>query len=109
MQEHVRAIRERVGRNVKRLREARGWSQATLAELVGNNEKHIGQIERGQVNTGINTLAAIAYRFAVNVTELFIEPGKARRQRPRTLTNEQHTQLEELGRMALSLHASSRS
>jgi transcriptional regulator with XRE-family HTH domain len=103
MQEHAQAIRKRVGRNVKRLRQARGWSQAALAELVGNNEKHIGQIERGQVNAGINTLAALAYRFGVNVTELFAEPADVRRQRPRAFTREQYSQFEELARLAITL------
>ncbi|HEY7497493.1 MAG TPA: helix-turn-helix transcriptional regulator [Vicinamibacterales bacterium] len=103
MQEHAQAIRKRVGKNVKRLRQARGWSQAALAELVGNNEKHIGQIERGQVNAGINTLAALAYRFGVNVIELFAESNDARRQRPRTLSKEQYSQFEELVRMAITL------
>jgi transcriptional regulator with XRE-family HTH domain len=105
MQEHAQAVRKRVGKNVKRLRQARGWSQAALAELVGNNEKHIGQIERGQVNTGINTLAGIAYRLGVNVTELFAEAPDARRSRPRTFTKELYSHVEEIGRLATTVIA----
>ena len=49
MVEHAQAVRERVGRNVKRLRLRLGWSQDELAERVGNTGKHIGQIERALV------------------------------------------------------------
>jgi transcriptional regulator with XRE-family HTH domain len=105
MQEYVQALRKRIGRNVKRLRESRGWSQAKLAELVGNTEKHIGQIERGEVNTGVNTLAAIAYRCAVNVTDLFAEPADARRRRAGTFSKEELAQFDELARVVETLRA----
>jgi transcriptional regulator with XRE-family HTH domain len=71
MRDNARAVRLRVGRNVRRLRRVHGWSQERLAELVGNTNKHIGQIERGEVNVTLDILAAIAEGFSVNVSELF--------------------------------------
>ena len=60
MQEQLQAVRDRIGNNVKELRARRGWSQQQLAELAGNTDKHIGQIERGEVNVTIDILTAIA-------------------------------------------------
>lgn len=67
----MRAVRLRVGRNVRHLRLLRGLSQEDLAELVGNTYKHIGQVERGEVNVGIDILTAIAHGCSVNVADLF--------------------------------------
>jgi transcriptional regulator with XRE-family HTH domain len=70
MARNSRALLLRIGRNVRQLRLHRGWSQEELAERVGNTDKHIGQIERGQVNVGVNILTAIAAQFSVAVTDL---------------------------------------
>jgi transcriptional regulator with XRE-family HTH domain len=73
------AVRHRIGRRVRQLRRSRGFTQEGLAELVGNTWKHIGQIERGQVNVGIDTLAGIAQALEVDIAELFAPstPSKA--------------------------------
>ena len=81
MVEHVQAVRERVGRNVKRLRLRLEWSQDQLAERVGNTGKHIGQIERGEVNVTLDYLSKIAEVASVDVAEVFFNdatsPGVA--------------------------------
>ena len=71
MRENRRAVRLRVGRNIRIQRHARGLSQERLAELVDTGVKFIGQIERAEVNVGLDTLTAIAAAFSVNVAELF--------------------------------------
>lgn len=71
MPDNARAVRLRVGKNVRHLRRLHGWSQERLAEAVGNTYKHIGQVERGEVNVTIDILAAIAAGFSVNVADLF--------------------------------------
>ena len=71
MVEHAQAVRERVGRNVKRLRLRLEWSQDQLAERVGNTGKHIGQIERGEVNVTLDYLSKIAEVASVDVAEVF--------------------------------------
>ncbi len=67
-----RNVRLRVGRTVRQLRLLRGFSQESLAELVGNTHKHIGQVERGEVNVGVDTLSGIAAALSVNVADLFV-------------------------------------
>src|SRR5262245_3054738 len=71
MRDNLGAVRMRVGRNVKQLRLLRGLSQEKLAELVGNTQKHLSQVERGRVNVSIDILTAIAARLSVDVSELF--------------------------------------
>lgn len=70
MRENPRTVRLRVGTNVRRLRHQRGWSQERLAELTGKNNKHIGQIERGEVNVSLDTLTAIAGGLSVPIVDL---------------------------------------
>jgi transcriptional regulator with XRE-family HTH domain len=85
MRENVRGVRLRVGRNVRRLRKLRGLTQERLAEMVGNSYKHIGQVERGEVNVTIDILTAIAAALTVNVGDLF-GPAPAHAPGPRLLT-----------------------
>jgi transcriptional regulator with XRE-family HTH domain len=77
MRDNLRAVRLRVGRNVRYLRRLRGWSQERLAEQVGNGSKHVGQVERGEVNVTIDILTAMASAFGVQVGELFGSPPAA--------------------------------
>jgi transcriptional regulator with XRE-family HTH domain len=66
----LRAARVRVGKTIRQLRKQRGWSQEQLAERAGNNTKHVGQIERGEVNVGIDKLTAIAASLSVDLGDL---------------------------------------
>lgn len=70
MRENPRAVRDRVGRNIRRLRLQRRWSQEQLAERAGKNHKHIGQIERGEVNVSLDTLTAIAGGLSASIGDL---------------------------------------
>jgi transcriptional regulator with XRE-family HTH domain len=70
MQEQLQAVRERIGRNVRQLRIARGWTQEQLAERVGNTERHVGQVERGEVNVTIDILTTMAAHLSVDVARL---------------------------------------
>ena len=87
MRDNARAVRLRIGRNVRRLRLLQGKSQEALAESVGNSNKHIGEVERGKTNITIDVLAAIAAGLSVNITDLFGPvPSKAARRRFYTIT-----------------------
>ena len=44
----MQAIRQRVGQNVRRLREGRGWSRARLAEETDLDVDDITAIEQGE-------------------------------------------------------------
>lgn len=82
MRAYERAARLLAGRNVQRLRKSRGLTQEQLAEAVGNNWKHIGQIERGEVNVGIDYLAGIAHALKVETSDLLAVPARRRRSEP---------------------------
>lgn len=89
MQDYMRALRKRVGANVRRLREGQGLSQPALAERVGNNDRHIGQIERAEVNVGLDVLASLAEHLSVDIEELFRSlPDQRSAKKPSAITLE---------------------
>ena len=71
----TKAIRLQVGKRVQELRQLRGLSQERLAERVGNSQKHISLVERGEVNVGIDILSQIATELSVDITDLFLAPS----------------------------------
>lgn len=60
-----------VGREIRRLREAKGWSQAKLAGDTGMGVSGISQIETGARNPSAVTLSKIAEALGVEVGDLF--------------------------------------
>ena len=49
-----------LGRNIRKHRKNLGWTQEKLAEHSSIDPKYCGQLERGEVNVSIITLARIA-------------------------------------------------
>ena len=64
-----------VGREVRKLRLAAGYSQERLAEILGVHRTQIGFIERGENTTSIHTLALIAGRLGTKASEILREVG----------------------------------
>jgi transcriptional regulator with XRE-family HTH domain len=93
------AIRTRVGRAIRRLRLLRNFSQEMLAEAAGTSAKHIGQIERGQVNVTLDILGRIARALAVEDADLFPRPrGRQRSTIPlESITPDEADQLIAMG------------
>jgi transcriptional regulator with XRE-family HTH domain len=60
-----------VGRQVKKLREAKGWSQTRLAVEAGMSVSGISMIENGHRNLSTVTLAKLAEALGVEVRDLF--------------------------------------
>ncbi|HTM24616.1 MAG TPA: helix-turn-helix transcriptional regulator [Vicinamibacterales bacterium] len=79
MRHSGRATRTRVGRAIQRFRLLRRLSQERLAELAGRSWKHLGQIERGQVNASLDVLESIAQALAIDIGDLFPPPRGRRR------------------------------
>lgn len=50
----------RVGANVKRLREQKGWSQEELADRAGLHRTYVSGIERGTRNPTLTVLDRLA-------------------------------------------------
>jgi transcriptional regulator with XRE-family HTH domain len=60
-----------VGREIRRLRETRGWSQAKLAGETGMGVSSVSQIETGVRNPSAATLWKIAEALGVGMADLF--------------------------------------
>ena len=71
--EPAEALRLRVARNVKRLRQLKGWTQDDLAAQVGNTDRHVSQIERGETNLTLDYLAKIAGSLSADAADLFFD------------------------------------
>lgn len=54
------------GTTVRRLREARNWSQEQLAEHADLNRSYVGEIERGQVVASILTIEKLAQAYGLS-------------------------------------------
>jgi transcriptional regulator with XRE-family HTH domain len=63
-------MRVRLGRNVRRLREARGWSQEDYAERAGIHRTYVSDIERGSRNPTITVVEKLAKPLGVRPGEL---------------------------------------
>jgi transcriptional regulator with XRE-family HTH domain len=62
-------IQARLGRNVRRLREAKGWSQEDYADRAGIHRTYVSDIERGKRNPTVTVVEKLA-------KPLEIEPGR---------------------------------
>jgi transcriptional regulator with XRE-family HTH domain len=60
-----------VGREIKRMREGKGWSQAELAVYAGSSQPTVNQIESGKRNPSTATLVKLAKALDVEVADLF--------------------------------------
>ena len=60
-----------LGRRIIELRQAKGLSQETLANLADIPVNQIGRIERGEINTTVSTIYAISKAFKLTVPEIF--------------------------------------
>lgn len=53
-------IKERFGKSVRELRQAKGISQEELAMRIGADQAYVSRIEAGQMNVTLETLEQIA-------------------------------------------------
>ncbi|MGX1693733.1 helix-turn-helix domain-containing protein [Brevundimonas naejangsanensis] len=78
---NLKAWREGVGANVRRLRRTANMSQAVLAERAGLSPAYVSMMERGLANPRLETLAALALALNTSpvdiLTEAQPEPSRA--------------------------------
>ena len=74
-------VRRLIGRNVKRLRIAAGFSQAELAEKMGIDRAYVSGLELGQRNPTAVTLWHLSKALGVKLGSFFED--EAARPRPR--------------------------
>jgi len=64
------ALNRQIGRNIRRLRLARGWSQEEFAARSGVHRTYVGSVERGERNVTVDTLERLAAALAVEIGSL---------------------------------------
>ncbi len=70
-------LQRTVGRNIRRLRRARGLSQEDLAAEIGVHRTYMGGVERGERNLTLRSLERLAERLGVSPVGLLEEPDSA--------------------------------
>jgi transcriptional regulator with XRE-family HTH domain len=61
----------RLGNRIKKLRKARGWTQAEMAERIGIDRSFLADVERGKRNVSVLNLELIAHGFKISLSQLF--------------------------------------
>jgi transcriptional regulator with XRE-family HTH domain len=61
----------RLGNRIRKLRKARGWTQAEMSERVGIDRSFLADVERGKRNVSILNLELIAHGFKISLSQLF--------------------------------------
>lgn len=65
------SLRERVGRNLRRLRQEKSVSQEELAHLAQVNRNYVGMIEREEYSVSVDLLEKLAAALDVDAMEFF--------------------------------------
>jgi transcriptional regulator with XRE-family HTH domain len=63
-------VRQRLGKNLRRLREEKGWSQEAFAHEANVHRTYVSDIERGARNPTITVVEKLAKPFGVSVSSL---------------------------------------
>ncbi len=65
-------LRKQLGRRIRQLRQARGWTQQELAERAALDYKYLGAVERSERNITIDNVEKIADGFDIEAHQLFL-------------------------------------
>lgn len=63
-------IQKALGERILKLRKVREWSQERMAEASGMHWTYIGQVERGERNLTLRSIASIATAFKIKISDL---------------------------------------
>lgn len=63
-------ITTRLGKNIRRLREEKGWSQEDYADRAGIHRTYVSDIERGRRNPTITVVEKLAQPFGIKAGAL---------------------------------------
>ena len=75
-------LADRLGRNIRALRETRGATQAELAKLAGVPRATWGNLESGAANPTLQVLYSVAQALQVSLEELLASPRASARHYP---------------------------
>ena len=63
-------LQRRLGRNLRSLRNERGYSQEAFADVLGVHRTYLGGLERGERNLTLKSVERLAERLGVEPLEL---------------------------------------
>ena len=69
----MKDIKKIIGVNLRYVRFQSGLSQEKFYEKYNLNPKYLACVERGEINIGVEFLAALATVLKIDITELIIE------------------------------------
>ena len=64
-------VEQSLGRNIQRLRRAKGYTQQQLAEMVGISTNYLSDIERGKNSARIDKLVAVINALGCSADDVF--------------------------------------
>lgn len=65
-------IRTVLGDNIRKLRNSRGWTQAYLADRLGNTSSFVTMIEAGKKGMSLDAIERLSQIFEIPVASLFL-------------------------------------
>lgn len=71
-------LRQQLGRAVRRLRAAKGYSQESFADACHLHRTYMGSIERGERNISLDNIERIAKTLGLTAGQLLLEAEKER-------------------------------
>ena len=71
----INAVEPRVGTAIRRLRHAAGYSQESLALLVGLDRRQISILESDTEGTSVGTLCLVAVALGTTASQILAEAG----------------------------------
>ena len=71
-------LRIRLGRAVRRLRTAAGYSQESFADECGLHRTYMGAVERGETNISLDNIERIARALRLTPAQLLAEAERER-------------------------------
>lgn len=74
MDETAEPARLRLPRLLKTERLAKGISQEVLADLAGLHRTYVGSVERGERNTAVDNMGALAHALGLDISDLLRRP-----------------------------------
>lgn len=71
-------LRQQLGRAIRRLRSAAGYSQESFADACSLHRTYMGSVERGERNISLDNIERIAKKLDLTAGELLLEAEKER-------------------------------
>jgi transcriptional regulator with XRE-family HTH domain len=71
-------LRSKLGKAIRDLRKAAGYSQESFADACRVHRTRIGSVERGEANLRLSSLEVIARTLKVPISRLFIDAEQQR-------------------------------